>query len=118
MLCTRIKRPGIDHLHVCHFGRFINGDVGGVVIVHTEQPNGALVVAQFEMLCKVTVHLRDELHGKRSAINRVEDRHDFSYDFASLSFTPDAWLLRMFWANWTTNAPASSGFVPPFSKIL
>src|SRR5688500_16210616 len=78
MLGTRIKRTRVNYFHIRHFGGFIDGDIGCIVIVHTKKPNGTLVVAQFEMLSEVAVYLRNQLYSQRSSIDGVEDCHVFS----------------------------------------
>src|SRR5512138_2773654 len=75
MLCTGIERARIDHFHVCHFRGFVDGSVCRIVVIHAQQNDGTLIITQLKMLCEIPVHLRDELYGEWSAIERIEDCH-------------------------------------------
>ena len=76
----RMARPGIegagvDHLHVGHLGRLVDGDVGRVVVVGRDQADGALLRAQAQFLGKVAIHVGNQAHGQGGGVNRIQDAH-------------------------------------------
>src|SRR5215212_7534066 len=75
MLSASIKGSRVHYFHIRHFGCFIDGGIGRVIIIHAEQADGTLIIPQFELFRKVAVYLRDELHCEWSAVKRIEDCH-------------------------------------------
>src|SRR5687767_15262693 len=79
MLSTCIERTGIHHFNIRHLGSFINCHIGRVIIVHSQQADRALAIAQFEVFRESTIHLWNELYREWRAVDLVEDCHFYSF---------------------------------------
>jgi hypothetical protein len=68
---TGVKGAGVGDFHVGHLGRFVDGNVGRVVVVRGDQADGALFRAQAQLRGEVAIHVGDQADGERCGVDWV-----------------------------------------------